>query len=164
MGQIRVGTASWTDRTLIESGWYPPEANNAEKRLRYYARQFPLVEVDATYYALPAEHPVAAWGTFIPNGRVSRHRAGATATSRGEKLTCKQSYITAYIHQMMPPGRRKGSFTGRRGLGSCLVTFLTEFCPGSSPPRRRRDPGRDPTGGGGAMTDGDWAATRPEAV
>ena len=61
MGQVRVGTASWTDRTLIESGWYPPEANNPEKRLRYYARQFPLVEVDATYYALPAEQTARAW-------------------------------------------------------------------------------------------------------
>jgi uncharacterized protein YecE (DUF72 family) len=50
-----VGTASWTDRTLIASGWYPPEADTLEKRLRYYARQFALVEVDATCYALPAE-------------------------------------------------------------------------------------------------------------
>jgi hypothetical protein len=37
MGKIGVGTASWTDRTLIESGWYPPEASTPEKRLRYYA-------------------------------------------------------------------------------------------------------------------------------
>ena len=66
MGQIRVGTASWTDRTLIESGWYPPEANNPEKRLRYYARQFPLVEVDATYYALPAEQTARAWAMRTP--------------------------------------------------------------------------------------------------
>jgi Protein of unknown function DUF72 len=51
VGQVRVGTASWTDRTLIESGWYPPEADTPETRLRYYARQFALVEVDATYYA-----------------------------------------------------------------------------------------------------------------
>src|ERR1700751_5110344 len=68
MGQVRVGTASWTDRTLIESGWYPPEANNPEKRLRYYARQFPLVEVDATYYALPAEQTARAWAERIPPG------------------------------------------------------------------------------------------------
>jgi uncharacterized protein YecE (DUF72 family) len=61
MGQVRVGTASWTDRTLIASGWYPPEADTPEKRLRYYARQFALVEVDATYYALPAEQTAAAW-------------------------------------------------------------------------------------------------------
>src|ERR1700758_3865300 len=68
MGQVRVGTASWTDRTLIESGWYPPEANNPEKRLRYYARQFPLVEVDSAYYALPAERTAAAWTERTPAG------------------------------------------------------------------------------------------------
>jgi len=61
MGQVRVGTASWTDRTLIASGWYPPQADTPEKRLRYYARQFPLVEVDATYYALPAAATAQAW-------------------------------------------------------------------------------------------------------
>ncbi len=68
MGQIRVGTASWTDRTLIASGWYPPEADSPEKRLRFYARQFPLVEVDATYYALPAEQTATAWAARTPAG------------------------------------------------------------------------------------------------
>ena len=68
MGQVRVGTASWTDRTLLESGWYPPEADTPERRLRYYARQFPLVEVDATYYALPAEQTAAAWAARTPAG------------------------------------------------------------------------------------------------
>ena len=66
MGQVRVGTASWTDRTLIESGWYPPEANTPEQRLRYYARQFPLVEVDSAYYALPAEQTARAWAERTP--------------------------------------------------------------------------------------------------
>ena len=68
MGQIRVGTASWTDRTLLESGWYPPEAGTPEKRLRFYAGQFPLVEVDATYYALPAEQTAATWAARTPAG------------------------------------------------------------------------------------------------
>ena len=68
MGQIQVGTASWTDRTLLESGWYPPEADTPEKRLRFYARQFPLVEVDATYYALPAEQTAASWAARTPAG------------------------------------------------------------------------------------------------
>ena len=68
MGSILVGTASWTDKTLIASGWYPPEADTPEKRLRYYARQFPLVEVDATYYALPAEQPAASWASRPPDG------------------------------------------------------------------------------------------------
>ena len=68
MAQIRVGTAGWTDKTLLDSGWYPPEADSPEKRLRYYARQFPLVEVDSTYYALPAETTAATWRDRTPAG------------------------------------------------------------------------------------------------
>ena len=68
MGEILVGTAGWTDRSLIASGWYPADANNPEKRLRFYARQFPLVEVDATYYALPAEQTARAWAERTPAG------------------------------------------------------------------------------------------------
>src|ERR1700678_1692871 len=68
MGSILIGTAGWTDKTLIASGWYPPEADTPEKRLRYYARQFPMVEVDATYYAMPAEQTAAAWAERTPAG------------------------------------------------------------------------------------------------
>ena len=55
-----MGTASWTDKTLIASGWHPPEAATPEKRLRLYARQFRLVEFHASYYALPAEQTAAS--------------------------------------------------------------------------------------------------------
>ncbi len=57
MGEIRVGTASWTDRTLLDSGWYPQTADNPEKRLSHYAKTFPLVEVDATYLAVGGAEP-----------------------------------------------------------------------------------------------------------
>jgi uncharacterized protein YecE (DUF72 family) len=66
MGKILVGTASWTDRTLIESGWYPTEADTPEKRLQFYAGQFPLVEVDATYYGLPFPRMAAQWAERTP--------------------------------------------------------------------------------------------------
>jgi uncharacterized protein YecE (DUF72 family) len=66
MGEIRVGTAGWTDKTLIDSGWYPRDASNPEKRLRYYAEQFPLVEVDSAYYALPGEQTAVAWAARTP--------------------------------------------------------------------------------------------------
>jgi uncharacterized protein YecE (DUF72 family) len=68
MGEVRVGTASWTDPTLLESGWYPHEADSPEKRLRYYARQFSLVEVDSTYYALPSRRVAEAWAARTPTG------------------------------------------------------------------------------------------------
>jgi uncharacterized protein YecE (DUF72 family) len=70
MGEIesvRVGTCGWTDPTLIKAGtFYPPGASNAEERLRFYASQFPLVEVDATYYALPREEQAGLWVERTP--------------------------------------------------------------------------------------------------
>jgi uncharacterized protein YecE (DUF72 family) len=68
MAEIRVGTAGWTDKSLIDSGWYPAGASNPEQRLRYYATQFPLVEVDSAYYALPAERNAEAWAARTPDG------------------------------------------------------------------------------------------------
>ncbi|GAB4479457.1 MAG: DUF72 domain-containing protein [Burkholderiaceae bacterium] len=65
--EILVGTASWTDPTLLKSGrFYPPEAKTAEARLRYYALQFPLVEIDSTYYALPAQRAAQLWVERTP--------------------------------------------------------------------------------------------------
>jgi len=68
MGQIRVGTASWTDKTLLASGWYPPEVTTAAERLAYYAKQFSLVEVDATYYTPPNERNSDLWVARTPPG------------------------------------------------------------------------------------------------
>ena len=59
---VRIGTASWTDPTMTAPGvFYPPDATTAEDRLRFYADQFPIVEVDATYYALPTRRMGEAW-------------------------------------------------------------------------------------------------------
>jgi len=62
VGNVRIGSASWTDPTLVRSGlFYPRGASTPEKRLRYYASRFSLVEVDASYYALPTARPWPAW-------------------------------------------------------------------------------------------------------
>ena len=59
---VRIGTASWTDPTMTAAGvFYPPDASTAEDRLVFYANQFPIVEVDATYYALPARRTGELW-------------------------------------------------------------------------------------------------------
>ncbi|WP_020575446.1 DUF72 domain-containing protein [Actinopolymorpha alba] len=66
MGNILVGTASWTDKTLLESGWYPGDVDTPEKRLRYYAEKFPVVEVDSTYYTPPTERNSSLWASRTP--------------------------------------------------------------------------------------------------
>jgi uncharacterized protein YecE (DUF72 family) len=66
-GPVRIGTAGWTDPTLIKSKrFYPPGTSTAEARLRYYASQFPLVEIDATYYALPRQEQAGLWVDRTP--------------------------------------------------------------------------------------------------
>ncbi len=66
-GSIRVGTASWTDPTMTARGvFYPDAADSAEERLGYYASRFPLVEVDATYYALPSRRTAELWVERTP--------------------------------------------------------------------------------------------------
>ena len=67
MGDLLLGTASWTDRSLIKSGWYPKAASSAEERLRFYSSQFPLVEVDSSYYFLPSDKNAALWAERTPD-------------------------------------------------------------------------------------------------
>ena len=67
IGNVYYGACSWTDRTLIEAGTlYPANAQTAADRLNYYASQFPIVEVDATYYALPSERNAHLWVDRTP--------------------------------------------------------------------------------------------------
>ncbi len=74
--RIRVGTASWTDKTLIASGrFYPKGASTAEARLRYYASQFSIVEVDSSYYAMPTPQTARLWVERTPEGFVMNVKA-----------------------------------------------------------------------------------------
>jgi uncharacterized protein YecE (DUF72 family) len=71
MGEILVGITSWTEKTLVESGlFYPPDVKTPEDRLRFYAGQFPVVEVDSSYYALPSARNAVLWAERTPAGFV----------------------------------------------------------------------------------------------
>jgi len=96
-----VGTASWTDPTLLGTGFYPPECKTAEQRLRFYAARFDAVEIDSTYYALPTERNAVLWSARTPPGFLFNVKAFAWLTlhpaeSRAlprpirEKLTLQQ--------------------------------------------------------------------------
>jgi uncharacterized protein YecE (DUF72 family) len=68
VSDVRIGTASWTDPEFIKAGWYPADVkDDAEGRLRYYAAHFPMVEVNASFYALPTVETTAAWAERTPD-------------------------------------------------------------------------------------------------
>jgi uncharacterized protein YecE (DUF72 family) len=76
MGKILIGTTSWTEKTLIESGlFYPPAVKTPEDRLKYYATKFPVTEVDSSYYALPSERNSQIWVERTPKNFVFHLKA-----------------------------------------------------------------------------------------
>jgi uncharacterized protein YecE (DUF72 family) len=80
--RVLTGTCSWTDPTLVESGWYPARVKDRpDERLRFYAERFPLVENDASYYALPAPKQAQLWTDRTPDGFVMSFKAFAPITT-----------------------------------------------------------------------------------
>ena len=99
-GVVRFGTAGWTDPTLTAPGvFYPDDARTAESRLRYYASRFPLVEIDSTYYALPAEKTASLWATRTPRGFVFDVKANALMTGH----TTETSRLPKSLRDALPP-------------------------------------------------------------
>ena len=105
MGDIKVGTASWTDKTLLASGWYPQTADTPEKRLAHYARQFPLVEVDATYYSPPAEQTARLWVDRTPPAFTFNIKAFSLLTGHPTK-------VSAIYKDLRPETDKKNVYPG----------------------------------------------------
>jgi uncharacterized protein YecE (DUF72 family) len=84
MAEIRIGTCSWADEALSKY-FYPPGTPPGE-RLAYYAQHFDTVEVDSTYYRLPAEQMVERWAERTPDGFVMHVKAFGLMTRHPVKV------------------------------------------------------------------------------
>jgi uncharacterized protein YecE (DUF72 family) len=101
---VLVGTASWTDKTLIACGrFYPKDCRSAEARLRYYASQFPLVEVDSSYYAMPTPATAQLWAERTPNDFVMNVKAFRLFTGHQTSPTV----LHRDIQQTLGPSSRR---------------------------------------------------------
>jgi uncharacterized protein YecE (DUF72 family) len=102
--EVRAGTASWTDPTMTVPGvFYPQGLKTAEDRLRHYASQFPLVEVDATYYALPQRKMAEAWAQRTPDDFVFDIKAHALMTGQPSEV----SRLPKYLREELPAELRE---------------------------------------------------------
>ncbi len=101
MTTVRIGTCSWADDALSKH-WYP-KGVPAGERLAYYAQHFDTVEVDSTYYRLPAEPMVAKWAERTPDDFVMHVKAFGLMTRHPVKL------------EALPPDLRDDAPTDERG-------------------------------------------------
>jgi uncharacterized protein YecE (DUF72 family) len=86
-GRVLVGISSWTEPTLIKRGnFYPKGVTSAEDRLKFYATQFPVVEVDSTYYFPPSERNAALWAERTPKDFTFNIKAYSLLTEHPTKL------------------------------------------------------------------------------
>ena len=106
--------------------FYPSDADTAEERLAYYASRFPVVEVDATYYALPSRRLSELWVERTPPDFVFDIKAHALLTGQPtetkrlpkglrEALPCDQTSTCGWLDRFAV---RCGS------LGRCRITGL----------------------------------------
>ena len=102
--EFRVRTASWTDPTLVKSDlFYPPSIRTAEDRLRFYAERFNTVEVDSTYYALPAERNAELWAERTPGDFLFNIKAYALMTQHPAEI----SRMPKDVREMLPSSQRQ---------------------------------------------------------
>jgi uncharacterized protein YecE (DUF72 family) len=115
-GRILVGTASWTDPGFV-ADWYPADLPS-EERLRYYAERFNLVEVNSTFYAVPARRVVQRWceqtpPEFVFDVKLHRLLSGHSTTL-----------------QQLPPGVRSAAEANNERViptASLQRTLIAEF-------------------------------------
>lgn len=101
MGEVRIGTCSWTDPTLIESEeFYPDKKMSAEARLKFYAEHFNTVEVDATFYALPSEKVVGLQTLRTPDDFILHYKAFGLLTQH----SINPGQLPKAVKKMLSPG------------------------------------------------------------
>jgi uncharacterized protein YecE (DUF72 family) len=101
VAEIRIGTCSWADDAL--SKHFYPKGLPAGERLAHYAQHFDTVEVDSTYYRLPAEEMVARWAERTPENFVMHVKAFGLMTRHPVKL------------EALPPDLRDDAPTDDKG-------------------------------------------------
>jgi uncharacterized protein YecE (DUF72 family) len=105
----RIACASWLDPALIASGrFYPRRTMTAEERLRWYASVFDCVEVNATYYAIPAPRTVAGWVERTPPGFVFHVKAYGLLTGHHPRPESLPAPARVLMPETLPLDRHGG--------------------------------------------------------
>jgi uncharacterized protein YecE (DUF72 family) len=97
---ILCGTCAWADHQQFYPKWIKPT-----DRLAFYADYFPLVEVDSTYYGIPALHVVEEWTRQTPKHFVFDVKAYRTLTlhDRGEATESElQQDFLSFVRVLSP--------------------------------------------------------------
>ena len=141
---IRVGTASWSEPEFVKAGWYP-KGLPAGQRLGYYAQFFDYVELNSSFYAIPAAAMCQKWTRETPEGflfdvkchrLLSRHATKADALPRDlqdqVELTDRGSVVLTPALEEEVAGRFLEALAPLESAGQ-LGALLLQMTPGFAP-------------------------------
>jgi len=122
-GTVLVGTQGWSYPAWVGS-FYPPGTRTADM-LALYARGFHTVEVDATFYATPAEPVVRGWAARVPHGFILSLKVPQEVTHE-RRLVDAQAVLEKFVERA-------------RLLGPNLGPLLLQTPPDWTPSAMARD-------------------------
>jgi uncharacterized protein YecE (DUF72 family) len=102
MARLLIGTSAWSDH----DPFYPPGLKSAEQ-LPFYARYFPIVEVNTTYYRVPNRRMVEGWvqrtpPDFVFDVKPPRELTSTPEEPRGEAPTPDADVASAFAEAISP--------------------------------------------------------------
>ncbi|MDR1966482.1 MAG: DUF72 domain-containing protein [Synergistaceae bacterium] len=113
---VRVGICSWTDKTLLKSGFYPSGAAIPARRLQYYASCFDIVEIDSSYYAIPGVDDAFRWRAGTPRDFLFGVKAFSLFTFHRAKFASLPGWLRSELGERPPSAlvRRSDLSHGQR--------------------------------------------------
>ncbi len=102
---IFVGTSGWSYKEW-KGSFYPPKMP-AEEMLRFYADRFPAVEVNNSFYRIPAERVLASWAEQVPESFRFVLKASRRVT-HNNRLTDEDGSLGYFLRAINPLGDRLG--------------------------------------------------------
>jgi uncharacterized protein YecE (DUF72 family) len=130
---VYVGTSGWTYPDWLGS-FYPADSK-PQDMIHYYARYFRAVEIDSTYYTIPARSVVAEWKENTPPGFVFAAQVPGVITHQKVMKDC-QHELTTFLNSVEFLGDRLGplllqfpyfnrnTFASRAQFDKLLLPFL----------------------------------------
>ena len=133
MSRVRVGICSWADPALIEAGtFYPKKSMSAEARLRFYAGVFDVVEVNASYYAIPDVLTVRRWAERTPPGFVFHVKAWSLMTGHHPRPQSLPADVQAVLPERVrrsPRGEILADDVPAEGVDAAFRLFRASLAP-----------------------------------
>ncbi len=117
MTQFHLGTQSWNFRAWI-GPFYPPDTDT-EDMLALYGKMFSTIEVDSSFYALPAVPVLHAWRERVPDDFLFAFKAPQQITHT-KRLKDVDEELSRFAERVQELGA---------ALGPVLVQLPPDFLP-----------------------------------